>query len=49
MVLAELHDERLPLPVTLLNGRLLCSGALDPLRVVTSIADRLARDQEAER
>ncbi len=44
-LLDELRDERLPLPVTLLDGRLIFTGAIDPLRVVAVVAEELQRRQ----
>jgi disulfide oxidoreductase YuzD len=42
-LLDELRDERLPLPVTLIDGQVRFTGAIDPLRVVAAVAEELAR------
>jgi disulfide oxidoreductase YuzD len=46
VLLHALRDERLPLPVTLLDGRVIFAGAIDPLRVVAVVAEELHRRQE---
>lgn len=43
------HEEGLPLPVVLLNGRLLYAGTLDLLRIAIDVAEerqRLVSDHE---
>jgi disulfide oxidoreductase YuzD len=37
-LLSELADERLPLPLVLLNGTVIAAGSIDPLRVVATVA-----------
>ncbi len=42
-LLATLREERLPLPAVFLDGALLYTGAINPLRVVTTVAQEWQR------
>ena len=46
-ILAVLREERLPLPAVFLDGVLLCTGAINPLRVVASVAQEWQRRAHA--
>lgn len=42
-VLSALREDRLPLPAILLNGHVLYTGAINPLRVVAAVAEVVQR------
>ena len=42
-LLAHFSEERLPFPVTILDGAVLFAGGLQPLKLVAAVAERLAR------
>lgn len=48
-LIAELHEQRLPLPAVFLDNQLLYAGAINPLRVVAAVAEAIERSRKRQR
>lgn len=42
-IIADLHEQRLPLPAVFLDHQLLYTGTINPLRVVAAVAEAVER------